>query len=123
MYLEKLKEMFERLTIKRDASLIPYYYHKDFVLYANNQKMTYEAYLKFHQEIYETPIKYEVTYDEDTLLEQGEKVAGRVWVKTSLPHEFPKKIEVILIVFFKDSKIYRIWELTYPDWSKLPEFQ
>ncbi|HAT9524378.1 TPA: nuclear transport factor 2 family protein, partial [Legionella pneumophila subsp. pneumophila] len=22
----------------------------------------------------------------------------------------------------KDEKIYRLWELTYPDWSKLPAF-
>ena len=123
MYLEKLKEMFEEMVIKKNASLIPFYYHKDFVLYANDKKMMYEAYLKFHQEIYNTPIKYAIAYDEETLLEQGEKIAGRVWITTSLPNEVPKKIEVILIVAFKDNKIYRLWELTYPDWSKMPEFQ
>lgn len=123
MYIEKLKEMFERMVIKKDASLIPFYYHKNFVLYANDQEMTYEAYLTFHQEVYETPIQYGITYDEETLLEQGEKIAARVWITTSLPNESPKIIEVILIALFKDDKLYRIWELTYPDWSKMPEFQ
>ncbi|MBL0941316.1 MAG: nuclear transport factor 2 family protein [Alphaproteobacteria bacterium] len=123
MYLEKLKEMFEEMVVKKNVSLIPFYYHKDFVLYANDQTMIYETYLKFHQEIYETPITYEVAYDEETFLEQDEKIAGRVWIKTRLPHESSKTIEVILIARFKDGKIYRLWELTYPDWSKLPEFQ
>ena len=123
MYLEKIKEMFEKMVINKDASLLPFYYHQNFVLYANDQEMTYDAFLKFHQEIYKTPIQYEVAYDEETLLEQDEKVAGRVWITTSLPNQLPKKIEVILIALFKDSKLYRIWELTYPDWSKMPEFQ
>ena len=123
MYLEKFKEMFERMVYKKDASLIPFYYHKDFVLYANDQEMDYEAYLKFHQEVYETPIQYDVVYDDETFLEQGEKIAGRVWITTRLPSGLPKKIEVIFIAQFKDDKIYRIWELTHPDWSKMSEFQ
>jgi hypothetical protein len=109
MYLEKFKEMFEKMVLKKDASLIPFYYHKDFVLSANDQEMDYEDYLKFHQEVYETPIQYDVAYDEETFLEQDEKIAGRVWITTRLPNDLPKKIEVIFIVQFKDNKIYRIW--------------
>ena len=56
------------------------------------------------------------------MLEENEKVAGRIWITTSRSNETPKKIEVILIAQFKDNKIYRLWELTYPDWSKLPAF-
>lgn len=123
MYIEKLKEMFEKMTVKKDASLIPFYYHKDFVIYVNHQQMHFDAYLKFHEDIYQTPIQYEIAYDEESFLEQGEKVAGRLWVTTCLPSEAPKEIEVIFIALFKDHKIYRIWELTYPDWSKMPEFQ
>jgi hypothetical protein len=39
------------------------------------------------------------------------------------PSEPAKKIEVILIAEYKDGKIYRLWELTYPDWSQLPAFK
>lgn len=123
MYLESLKEMFEKMVISKNASLIPFYYHEDFVCFTNEQEMSYEHFLKFHQEIYATPIKYEVIYDEETLLEQGEKVAGRIWITTSLPNEMPKKIELILIAHYKDGKLYRLWELTSPDWSKMSEFQ
>ena len=123
MYLEKFKEMFERMTLKKDAALIPFYYHRDFMLYANDQELDYEDYLKFHQEVYETPIQYDVAYDEETFLEYGEKIAGRVWITTRWPNDPPKKIEVIFIAQFKENKIYRIWELTHPDWSKMPEFQ
>jgi hypothetical protein len=30
---------------------------------------------------------------------------------------------VILIVQFKEGKIFRLWELTYPDWSKMAAFE
>jgi len=46
-----------------------------------------------------------------------------MWTTVSVPGEKPKKMELILIIEYKDDKIYRLWELTYPDWSQLPEFQ
>ena len=63
MYLTKLKEMFEKMVIKKDASLIPFYYHQDFLLYTNEQVTDYNAFLKSHQEYYKTSIQYEVEYD------------------------------------------------------------
>ena len=123
MYIAKLKEMFERVTIQKNHSLIPHYYHPDFLLYTNEEKMDYKSFLDSHLEIYKTPIQYEVAYDEETLMEQGEKVAGRVWITTKRPNEASVKIEVILIAQYKSGKIYRLWELTYPDWSELPAFK
>lgn len=123
MYIEKLKEMFSEMVIKKDASLIPVYYHPDFLLYTNGQVTDYTSFLTSHEEYYSTPIKYSVEYDDATFVEQNEKLAGRVWITINRPGEEPKKIEVILIVEYKDEKIYRVWELTYPDWSKLPEFK
>jgi hypothetical protein len=35
--------------------------------------------------------------EEETLLKQDDKIAGRVWIATSLPNTSPKKIEVILL--------------------------
>jgi hypothetical protein len=123
MYLEKLKEMFNQMVLKKDASVIPLYYHPDFLLYTNEVTMDYDTYLESHLKYYATPIQYEVFYDEETLLEQGEKIAGRVWITTSMPDEAPRKIEVILIVQYREERIYRLWELTCPDWSKLPAFK
>lgn len=112
--------MFSEIVLKKDASVIPMYYHKDFLLYTNEETMEYDAYLEFHKKYYATPIQYEIQYDEETFLEQNDKIAGRVWITTSKLNEPAKKIEVILIAQYKDGKIYRLWELTYPDWSKLP---
>lgn len=122
MSIKKLKEMFAEMVQKKDASLISFYYHQDLLLYTNGQVTNYEQFLTEHQEYYATPRTYAVEYDDDTLLEQGEKVAGRVWITVSVPGEAPKKIEVILIAHYTAGKIVRLWELTYPDWSKLPEF-
>jgi len=123
MYLNLLKEMFSKMVIKKNASLIPQYYHEDFLLYTNDQKQDYNQFLKSHEDYYKTPIQYEVEYHEETLLEQGNKVAGRIWITTSRPNESPKKIEVMLIAEYKNEKLYRVWELTYPDWSNLPAFK
>lgn len=123
MYLQKLKEMFSEMVLKKDASVIPTCYHKEFLLYTNEEMMGYDAFLESHEKYYATPIKYEIQYDEETLLEQGDKIAGRVWITTSRPNEAARKIEVILIAQYKDGKIYRLWELTYPDWSKLAAFK
>lgn len=123
MYIKLLKEMFTKMVLEKDASLIPKYYHKDFLLYANGQEMNYLSYLEFHEKFYKTPIQYQVEYDDETLLEQDDRVTGRVWITTTLPNESPKLIEVMLVAKFKEGKIYRIWELTYPDWSQLPAFK
>lgn len=117
-----MKEMFSEMVIKKDASLIPKYYHKNFFLYTNGQEINYKSFLESHQSYYQTAIQYEVEYDEKTLVEQDDKIACRVWITTSRPGEPLKKIEVMLIAQYNDGKIYRLWELTHPDWSKLPAF-
>ncbi|HAT8751295.1 TPA: nuclear transport factor 2 family protein [Legionella pneumophila] len=122
MYIQKLKEMFAQMVIKKNANLIPEYYHEEFLLYTNDIVTGYDEFLSSHLQYYATEIQYQVEYDEETFLEQGEKIAGRVFITTTRPNEPAKRIEVILIAQYKDEKIYRLWELTYPDWSKLPAF-
>lgn len=117
-----LKEMFSEMVIKKDASLIPKYYHKDFLLYTNGIEMDYSAYVTMHENIYKSSIEYSVKYDDETLFDKADKVAGRIWITTKKPGELVKEIEVLLIAEYKEDKLYRLWELTYPDWSKLPEF-
>lgn len=122
MYLKKLKTMFQEMVLAKDASKIPDYYHPEFLLYTNSSQMNYETFLKSHIEYYATPIQYAIAYDEETFLEQGDKLAGRMWITTSRPNEPSTELELILIVQFKEGKIYRVWELSYPDWSQLPAF-
>ncbi len=120
---ERLKAMFHEMVIYKQITKIPEYYHQDFLLYTNGTRMDYEAYLKCHEEIYATPIQYEIKYDEETFVEQGEKLACRVFITTKKPGVPPTEIEVVLIADYKEGKIYRLWELTYPDWSQTPAFQ
>jgi hypothetical protein len=123
MYLEKIKEMFSEMVIKKNAFLIPVYYHEEFLLYTNGQVTDYQSFLTSHEEYYASPKEYKIEYDDETFVEQGQKLAGRLWITVGVIGEKPKKIEVVLIAEYKDNKIFRLWELTYPDWSKLPEFQ
>ncbi len=122
MLTERLKEMFYEMVVKKDPSKIPDYYDPEFLLYTNAGSMDYEAFLASHHKIYATPIEYEIEYDEETLLEEGDKMAGRIWITTRRPNEPKVRIEVMLIAQFRENRIYRIWELTYPDWSQLPAF-
>jgi len=85
--------------------------------------MNYDDFFNRHQKIYKTPIIYQIAYDEDTFVVQGEKLAGRIFITVQKPREKAKKLEVILIAQYKDKKLYRLWELTYPDWSKQSQFK
>ncbi len=121
--IKLLKEMFEEMVIKKDPSKISQYYHPDFLLFTNGESWDYSQFLESHEKIYQTPIQYKLKYDEETFLEQGNKLAARIYITTQIPEEPAKEIELILIAQFKDLKIYRLWELTYPDWSKMPAFK
>lgn len=122
-HITLLKEMFDKVTVEKNDKAIPLYYEKDFELYSNGKKMTYDEFLQLHRNIYKTSIQYKVRYDEETFVEQGNKIAGRLFITTTKPNEPAQEIEVILIAEYKDSKLYRLWELTYPDWSKMKAFQ
>ncbi len=115
--------MFHEMVEKKDVSLIPVYYHPDFLMYTNGKVMDYDEMLRSHREIYATPITYSIRFDADTMLEQGDKVASRVYITTCKPGETPHEIEVILIAQYKDDKIFRVWELTFPDWTSMSAFQ
>lgn len=121
-YSDLLKEMFTKMVLGKDASLIPTYYHKEFLLFTNGQEQNYDSFLESHKTYYKTPIQYRIKYDEKTFVEQNNRVACRVWITIQRPSEPAKEIEVILIAEYKEGKIYRLWELTYPDWSELPAF-
>ncbi len=124
MYIEQLKEMFEEMTIKKNASLIPHYYHPELLLFTNGYSINYPDFLASHIAYYATPIRYVVQYDDETFVEHGEKVAGRMWISTQKSPDAPiHQMEIMLVVMYKKGKIYRLWELTYPDWSKLDEFK
>lgn len=115
--------MFSQMVIRKDAALISTYYHKDFLLITNGQEINYSTFYQDHVSYYATEITYQVRYDEETLLEQGDRVAGRIWITVKKPAETEKEIEVLLIAKYKEDKLYRLWELTYPDWSQLMEFK
>lgn len=121
--VELLKEMFSQMVMKKNASLIPKYYHKDFLLYTNGQVMDYHTFLESHIKYYKSPIQYEMKYDEEAFVEDTNGVAARVWITTSRPGEPAKEIEVILIAEYKQDKLFKLWELTWPDWSNLPAFK
>ena len=123
MLLQQLKEMFSEMVLKKQASRIPHYYHSEFLLYTNGTTMNYVEFLQSHQEYYASPIQYQIEYDEETFLENKDKLAGRMWITVKKPNQSPRKIEIVLIAQYKEGKLHRLWELTYPDWSQLPAFK
>lgn len=118
-----LKEMFTKVTLEKNDKAIPLYYDKDFELKSNGKSMKFDEFLQVHQAIYKTPIQYKIRYDEETFIEHDNKVAGRLFITTKRPNESSHEIEVILVAEYKDNKLYRVWELTYPDWSQMKAFQ
>lgn len=122
MLVELLKKTFDEVTIKKNSEAIPIYYHPEFLMITNQKEMSYADFYTAHINIYGTSINYSIRYDEQTFVEQNDKIACRVWITTKRENEPAVEIEVMLIVQYKIGKIYRLWELTFPDWSTLPAF-
>lgn len=122
-HISLLKEMFAKVTVEKDDKAIAKYYDQGFQLYSNGKTANFDEFLQQHQIIYKTPIQYSIRYDDETLMEQGNKVAGRLFITTKRPNEQIHEIEVILVAEYKGDKLYRMWELTYPDWTKMKAFE
>jgi hypothetical protein len=120
---ELLIEMFDRMVIKKDASLIERYYHPDFRLTTNGITQDYESFATGHRTVYATKISYQVEYDNEAWVSTEDRVGGRLWITTSRPEEEPTKIEIVLVATVLDGRIHRVWELTWPDWSQLKPFE
>lgn len=123
MSIAVLRQMFEEMVVNKDASAIDRFYDPTFVMYSNGITQDFDAYATSHRNVLATAIRYSVEYDEQAWVETTDKVAGRVWITTSLPGESPTRIEVVLIAAFSDGRITRIWETTWPSWNEMPTFE
>lgn len=85
--------------------------------------MDFQEIVNLHEKIYQTNIQYKIDYDEKTMIEEKSKVSVRMFITTSKPKEPAKELELILIASYKENKLYRVWELTFPDWSQDAKFK
>lgn len=92
-------------------------------MHANGQTFNYQKFYDLHADIYKTDIEYKVEYDFETFVETKDRLAGRVFITLTNPGQPQRELEVILIVKYAADKILRLWELAYPDWSKMPDFE
>jgi hypothetical protein len=123
MTVARLREMFDQMVIGKNAAAAGDFYHRDFEMVSNGVTQGFAAFAESHRSVYETPISYQVRYDEDAWVEAPDRLAGRIWITTVRPGEAANEIEVVLIATYRDGLIYRLWELTWPDWSQLAAFE
>jgi hypothetical protein len=123
MSVALLREMFEKMVVRKDIGAIDRFYDPSFVMYSNGVTQNFDEYATSHRTVYCTPISYSIEYDEEAWVETSDKVAGRVWITTSLPGENPTRIEVVLIAAYKEGRITRVWETTWPSWNDLSAFE
>ncbi|MFN8040037.1 MAG: nuclear transport factor 2 family protein [Acidimicrobiales bacterium] len=118
--IEVLRTMFTEVVEAKDVAQAGRFYHPDFEMTSNGITQAYDAFVAGHERVYATPISYSIRYDEDAWVDAGDRIAGRVWITITRPGDDPVTIEVVLIATLVDGLIHRLWELTWPDWSKEP---
>lgn len=118
----RMREMFTCMVEAKDASVVDTYYDPGFVLTTNGQTQDLVAFRAGHERVYPTPLTYRVEYDEDSWVEEGNRLAARVWITTQRPEEEPHRIEVVLVAEYRNGRLLRLHELTWPDWSRLAAF-
>lgn len=123
MSVALVREMFDRMVVGKNIALAEHYYDPDFVMYSDGLSQGYNDFREGHRKIYETDISYAVEYDEEAWVEAADKVAGRVWITTARPGEQPTRIEVVLIAAYRDGRIHRVWETTWPSWREVPALE
>jgi hypothetical protein len=123
MSVALMREMFEKMVVRKDIGAIDRFYDPSFVMYSNGVTQNFDEYAASHRSVYDTSISYSIEYDDEAWVETKDKVAGRVWITTSLPGESPTRIEVVLIAAYISGRITRIWETTWPSWNDLPAFE
>ncbi len=111
------------MVVAKNADLIQHYYHADFVMTSDGLSQDFPAFRDSHRKLYATAITYAVEYDEAAWVEAADKVAGRVWITTARPGEQPTRIEVVLIAAYRDGRIHRVWETTWPSWRTAAAFE
>lgn len=119
MSIDLLREMFERMVVAKNGDLIEHYFHPDFVMCSDGLTQGFADFRDSHRKLYGTPIAYAVEYDEEAWVQAADRVAGRVWITTSRPGEEPTRIEVVLIAAYRDGRIHRVWETTWPSWRNV----
>lgn len=118
-----LVEMFDLMVAGKDAGLIEHYYHRDFLLHTNGLVQDYDSFAEGHLTVYETEISYAIDYDDEAWVTSEDRVAGRVWITTARPGEDPTEIQVMVVATVVDGRFHRLWELTWPDSSRLKAFE
>lgn len=114
--IELIKNMFSEFADKRDISKLDNFYSKDFTMESNGQHYNYQEFKNVEQSIFKKIKNQKDTYHD--IFATSDKVVSRMTIK--LTHQDGKidEYQVILIALIKDNKIAKIWEVTYPDWSK-----
>ena len=111
--------MFDKMVVAKNAELIGHYYDPDFLMYSDGMCQTFTEYSDSHRRTYATSISYPVEYDDQAWVQAAGKIAGRLWITTCRPGEKPTRIEVVLIVAYRNGRIHRMWETTWPSWRSV----
>jgi hypothetical protein len=119
MSVALFKEMFVCMVVEKNADLIEHYYHPEFVMYSDGLGQHFGEFADSHRGVYATPISYAIECDD----EAGDRVAGRIWITTSRPDEQPTRIELVVIAAYRDGRIRRVWETTWPSWCQVAAFE
>jgi hypothetical protein len=122
MLRELMQEMFTQMVEAKDITRAGKYYDPGFLLDTNGQAQDYAAFCAGHARVYPTQISYAVEYDDEAWVETGDRLGGRMWITTKRPGEDATRIEVIFLATYRQDRIHRLWELTWPDWSQLKAF-
>jgi hypothetical protein len=122
MLRELMQEMFSQMVEAKDISQAGKYYDPGFLLHTNGQVQDYAAFCAGHARVYPTEISYVAEYDDEAWVEAGDRLGGRMWITTKRPGQDATRIEVIFLATYRQDRIHRLWELTWPDWSQLEAF-
>lgn len=110
-------QMLENVIEKLDVTLLEDYFSTDFELESNRCLMTLGGYRDHLMEAFDSLKSIEVKRPLSDIIIKDDRIATRFSMDITDSLGICETADIIAIIKFKQGKIIRWWELSYPDWQ------
>ena len=118
-----LVEMFDRMVVAKDKAAIPRYYDPEFVMVSNGITAGVRGVPTATRRC--TTPRSRMRWSTTTSPGSRPTTGSRSASGSPRPDRasLPRRLELVLIAAYREGRILRVWELTWPNWADLPAFE
>lgn len=114
---DTLLQMIQNVVEKMDTSQMDTFLTNDFLLESNRCVMSFDRYRDHLNEAFKSLKSIQLILPLTDVISKGDKLAIRFSMTITDKIGASEDADIIAMLQFKDRKIHRWYELSYPDWQ------